>query len=150
MTRWAFVRGDAVRLSRAGLTMPGDDTTRAPLSGDMPDRPQLTLKGEGACLPCPDCKGETWGYVGKVFIVPPDQAPRLMIGTEFLALFTPAEVAALWASGPEFMVAALHVASQNLVNLDSPDLRGLLALAVARYALSPGRLERVAQGLPPA
>ena len=24
MTRWAFVRGDAVRLSRAGLTMPGD------------------------------------------------------------------------------------------------------------------------------
>lgn len=149
MTRWAFVRGETVRLSRAGDTMPDAAQTRALLFGDTPgDAPPLD--GEGEWLPCPDGTGETCRFDGRAFLAPVDTAPRIVNGADFLGLFTPAEVAALWASGPEFMVAALRVASQNQANLDSGELHQLLALAVTRKALSPERLGRVAQGLPPA
>lgn len=147
--RWAFVRGAAVRLSRVGAAIPSDEQTRHWLYGEEPPEDTPPLAEEGAWLPCPDATGETWCFDGNVFLPPVDDAPRLVNGAEFLSLFTPAEVAAMWGSGPEFMVAALRIAAQNVVNLDSVDLRKLLGLAVARKALDAARLPRITQGLPP-
>lgn len=139
--RWAFIRDGQVRLTRLSETEPTMAQTRPLLpAGDS----------AGEWRPCPAACGEDWRLGADGEWVAPPQAPRLISGADFLGLFTAGEVAALWSSGPEFMTAALRVAAQNEANLDSPELGGLLALAVARGALTPARLAQIAAGHPAA
>jgi hypothetical protein len=75
--------------------------------------------------------------------------PRIISGAEFLALWTPAEIAAAWAADPRLMAGAMKVLAQNGANLDSPECAALLALAEAQGVLTPSRRARVAAGLRP-
>lgn len=99
----------------------------------------------------PDTRpGDLWD--GKAFVHPPAPPPaaRIVSGPAFRALFTPAELAAMWAADPRLMAAAMDVLAQNSANLDSPGLAAMLDLAVAKGALAPARPARVIAGQPPA
>lgn len=80
---------------------------------------------------------------------PAPPASRVVSGTEFLDLFTGAETRALWNADPRLMRGAMRVMAQDSANLDSPELAGLLALAVTEGVLTPARATRIAAGEPP-
>lgn len=156
MQRWVLVRDGHVRGYLLSEGEPEDERKRALAFGDEPASEAPPLEDAGKWLLAPEAAGlvgDGWQVTGKGDFVPPpvaDGGPRIVSGSAFLSLFTAAEVAAMWQSGPEFMVAALRIAAQNEVNLDSGDLSLLLGLAAGRGALSPQRLPRIAAGLPPA
>lgn len=75
--------------------------------------------------------------------------PRVVSGTAFLALFTPAEVGAMIAADPRLLVGALKVAAQDAANLDSSELDGLLQLAVGAGVLSATRAAKIKAGVSP-
>lgn len=78
------------------------------------------------------------------------EPPRVVTGVKFLALFTPAEVAALWAADPRLMAGALKVAAQDACNLDSAECAALLQLAVAKGVLTTERVPQILAATPPA
>lgn len=83
-------------------------------------------------------------------IAPPAPAPsRVISGVEFFALFFAPERWALWNADPDLMSGAMLVMTQNSANLDSPELKRLLALAEAKGVLTQARAVRIAAGLPP-
>ncbi len=134
-------------------TAPSPGQLRAWLYGDARDARDPLADARGDIIEAPDDRpiGDGWTWDGTAFLPPATAAePRIITGADFLSLFSPAEVAALWASGPEFMTAALRVAAQNQANLDSPEFTGLLRLAVARGALSSARLAQITAGRPAA
>jgi len=137
--RWAFIRHGQVRLTRLSETLPGMAETLPMLpAGDT----------AGGWQTCPADCGEDWRLAADGQWLSPPASPRMINGADFLGLFTSAEVATLWASGPEFMTAALRVAAQNEANLDSPEFSALLSLAVSRGALSGARRSQIAAGQP--
>ncbi len=168
MQRWVLVRDGLVRCYLLTEGEPDDAAKRLALFGAEPDDlapqdegrlkaaelPDLVAEGEWMLAPAEaGLVGDGWRLTPEGRLQPPpvvEAGPRIVSGADFLALFTTAEVAAMWQSGPEFMVAALRIAAQNEVNLDSRDLSRLLALAVGRNALSSQRLPRIVAGLPPA
>ena len=77
-------------------------------------------------------------------------APRIVSGTDFLALWVPAEIEAAFAADARLMAGALKVAAQGRANLDSAECAALLALAEAKGVLTAARRERIASGQPPA
>ena len=99
-------------------------------------------------------RGDTW------FLEPDDErlseieiadsditdAPRIVTGAEFLSLFTPAEVAALWTADPRLMAGAMKVMAQNSANLSSDEAKGLLYLAVSKKVLTADRAKTVLIG----
>jgi hypothetical protein len=155
MQRWVLVRDGIVRCYLLSENEPDEAARRALVFGDAEIDPPPPLEPEGRWLRVPveaGMVGDGWrcGPEGQ-FAMPAEAEwlPRTVSGAEFLALFTAAEVASMWQSGPEFMVAALRIAAQNEVNLNSPDLARLLRLAVARGALPGARLPRITAGLSP-
>lgn len=126
------------------------ETLRLSLDGahfeDVPtpeiDRARLVfLQGDDAARPI----GFGWTFDGKDFHAPPPP-PRIISGADFLALFTSAEVAALWTADPRLMAGAMKVLAQNSANLSSPEARDLLLLAVAKGVLTEARAEQVLAG----
>lgn len=89
------------------------------------------------------------GVFAPPFVPPVAPAPRIISAEAFLALFTPAETGALWAADTRLMRGAMLVMGQDSANMDSPELAGLLSLAVAKGVLTPARAEQVARGEPP-
>lgn len=154
MQRWILVRDGQVRGYLLSEGEPDEAAKRALAFGS--EEQGTSLEEAGDWLLAPDeagLVGDGWRLGPDGHLQPPPPAetgPRVVSGADFLGLFTAAEVASMWQSGPEFMVAALRIAAQNEVNLDSRDLARLLALAVGRGALSSQRLPRIAAGLPPA
>lgn len=73
----------------------------------------------------------------------------VLTGTEFLDLWTPAEVSAAMGADPVLMFNALRAISMNAVNLSSPTLLALLDRAVAKGVLSRVRADQIAAGTPP-
>ena len=156
MQRWILVRDGHVRGYLLSEGEPDEARKRALAFGADPQQAVPPLMEAGKWLLAPEAAGlvgDGWQVTERGELVPPTAAqsgPRVITGAAFLALFTAAEVAAMWQSGPEFMVAALRIAAQNEVNLDSGDLARLLGLAAGRGALSGQRLPRITAGLPPA
>lgn len=75
--------------------------------------------------------------------------PRVITGAAFLALWTPAEIAAGIAADPRLVAGAFKVLAQNSANLDSEECADLLALAVARGVITPARREAILSGASP-
>lgn len=149
MIRTLLVQGGivaAARLSEAPLT---EAERRAWLLGpdaepdaELPPGELVEVTGAAAETPI----GAGWRYTGGQ-VEPPPPPPRIITSAEFVACFTAAETAALLAI-PELAQAALLAASQGEVNLDSPRLAALLALAVQRGALTTARAAAVQRGEP--
>lgn len=158
MQRWVLVRDGLVRgyllsegepdaaRKRALAFGTVDGAAQPPLGAPPPEEAGAwVLVPQGAGL-----VGDDWRLAGGSFLPPAvETGPHVVSGTTFLALFTAAEVGAMWQSGPEFMVAALRIAAQNEVNLDSQDLARLLTLAAGRGALSATRLPEIIAGRAP-
>ena len=101
---------------------------------------------------CPDTTKLGDRRVGGVWSEPPPPvAPstRTISSAEFMALFTPAQTAALWSADPLLMTGAIRVILQGNANLDSPDAAGLLTLAVTKGALTEADKTRILAGQPP-
>jgi len=156
MQRWVLARDGLVRGYLLAEGEPDQARRCALVAGSEVAEAEAALAEAGEWLLVPEdagLVGDGWTVGAEGRFLPPaeiEAAPHLVSGSGFLALFTPPEVAAMWQSGPEFMVAALRIAAQNEVNLDSKELGRLLALAVARGALPGARLSRITAGLPPA
>lgn len=156
MQRWILVRDGLVRGYLLAEAEPDPALKAAFALGREAASTEASLADAGEWLLAPEeagLVGDGWVVTAEGRFLPPPAAeigPKPVSGSDFLALFTPAEVAAMWQSGPEFMVAALRIAAQNEVNLGSQELGRLLQLAVSRGALSGDRLPRIAAGLPPA
>ncbi len=113
------------------------------------------LSEAGVIGPCSRDAAESffsvWLRDGEQLPPPPPPSPpppHIVTGSEFLALFTPAEIAALWSADPRLMAGALQVAAQDSCNLDSVECAQLMALAVAKGALAAGRVADVLAGRP--
>jgi hypothetical protein len=99
-------------------------------------------------------RGEMWWLdpgderLDGITIEAPDDldAPRIVTGVQFLTLFTPAEVAALWTADPRLMAGAMQVLAQNSANLKSEDAKNLLWLAVRLGVLTQERADKVLAG----
>ena len=76
-------------------------------------------------------------------------APRLIDGATFLALWLPTEIAAGIAADPRLLAGAFKAMAQNSVNLDSPELASLLALAVSKSVLTTQRAAQITAGIAP-
>jgi hypothetical protein len=83
------------------------------------------------------------------FVPPTTLAVRVVSGVEFLALFTPAEVAGVIAADPRLLAGAFKALTQASVNLDSAELAGLLALAVSKGVLTQQRVNAIKAGQAP-
>lgn len=146
---------------------PSDDQIRAWLFGDesaaqtfrlssdgtqfeTPAAPEIdharlvTLEGDEAEQPI----GFGWSFDGKEFH-PPPPPPRIVSGADFLSLFTPTEVAALWTADPRLQAGAMRVMAQNSANLSSPETHKLLMLAVDKGVLTKERADEVLSGVAP-
>lgn len=66
-------------------------------------------------------------------------SPRVISASAFLGRFTADETAALWTADPRLMAGAMKVMTQGSANLDSPDAKALMDLAVARQVLTAER-----------
>jgi hypothetical protein len=106
----------------------------------LPPGELVEVSGAAAATPI----GAGWRYSDGEF-EPPPPPRRMLSSADFVACFTPVETAALLAV-PELAQAALLAASQGGVNLDSPRLAALMALAVERGALTAARAEAVRRG----
>jgi len=80
----------------------------------------------------------------------PPAVPRVISGTDFLALWAPSEIEAAFAADARLMAGALKVAAQGRANLDSEECAALLALAQTKGVITAERRARIAAGLPPA
>lgn len=153
MQRWVLIRDGLVRCYLLTEGEPDEATKHSVIFGDAAPDPLLAPDGDWREVPDEaGLVGDGWRLAQDGQFLPPEDArtlPRTVSGAGFLALFSAAEVAAMWQAGPEFMVAALRIAAQNEVNLNSLDLGRLLGLAVTRGALSAERVSRIAAGLPP-
>lgn len=114
------------------------------------DEPIETLFPPGYFVPCVPSVQQGWVDTGGKFAAPPapPPEPRIVPAAEFVAMFTPPEVGALMAADPRLTAGALKAAAQGHVNMDSPELAGLLALAVEKNALTAARAKQVAAGKP--
>lgn len=98
-------------------------------------------------------RGEMWWLepgddrLDGITIDEPDDldAPRILTGAQFVALFTAQEVAALMAI-PECAQGALMAAAQNQVNMRSGTTAALIGLGVQRGALSQARADVILAG----
>ena len=92
------------------------------------------------------------GFVEQPQSEQPPQAPsaRIISSDEFRQLFTPAQQAALWSADPALLAGMLKVITQGSANLDSDEASNLLALGVAKGALSESEKERILAGRQPA
>lgn len=109
-------------------------------SAALPEAPPQTMLVDGVAVPMP----------AALAAPEPPPATRLVTGAEFVALFTPAEIAALWSADPRLMMGALKVAAQDRCNLGSDECAALMQIAVARGALTAARAAQVLAGTPPA
>lgn len=91
----------------------------------------------------------TGGVLSAAAVVAPPAGSRTVSAAEFLALFTPAETAALWTADPLLMTGALKVMAQGSANLDSAEAATLLTLAVTKGVLTEAEKTRVLSGQPP-
>ncbi len=89
------------------------------------------------------------GAFSKPALASAPPAARIVSSADFMALFTPAQTAALWSADPQLMVGAIRVMIQGTANLDSQDAVDLLALAVAKGALSEAEKARILAGTRP-
>ncbi|MDO9712462.1 hypothetical protein [Paracraurococcus lichenis] len=94
--------------------------------------------------------GPGWTFDGIGFAPPVEPTPkRVVSAAEFIALFTPAEVAAQFTADARLMVGAMTVLGQGSCNLDSPETAALLGLAVQLGVLATDRVPQILAGTPP-
>lgn len=145
MQRWVLERGGVVRDYLLTKSEPSDEQKRAAVFGVGEDG-EIDLAAEGAWrrVPGGDLVTTGWVFSGSDYTPPKaPPAPRTISAVDFLARFTPAEVAALWAADARLMAGAMKTMAQGAANLDSPEASALMALAVSRGVLTQERAAEI-------